>query len=82
MHIDLNADLGEDVGDDDALLAIVSSASIATGAHAGGGLVLVRAVAEAVERGVAIGAPPVVPRPGWVRSGLTPGARAPGRGGA
>ena len=58
MQIDLNADLGEDVGDDDALLAIVSSANIATGAHAGGGRVLVRAVAAAVDRGVAIGAHP------------------------
>jgi len=58
VQIDLNADLGEDVGDDDALLAIVSSANIATGAHAGGGRVLVRAVAAAVNRGVAIGAHP------------------------
>lgn len=58
MQIDLNADLGEDVGDDDALLTIVSSANIATGAHAGGGQVLVRAVAAAVDRGVAIGAHP------------------------
>ena len=58
MQIDLNADLGEDVGDDDALLAIVSSANIATGAHAGGGQVLARAVAAAVDRGVAIGAHP------------------------
>ncbi len=58
MQIDLNADLGEDVGDDDALLAIVSSANIATGAHAGGGQTLVRVVAAAVDRGVAIGAHP------------------------
>ncbi len=58
MRIDLNADLGEGVGDDDALLAIVTSANIATGAHAGGGAVLRRAVAAAAQRGVAIGAHP------------------------
>ena len=58
MRIDLNADLGEGVGDDEALLAIVTSANIATGAHAGGGAVLARAVAAAARRGVAIGAHP------------------------
>jgi UPF0271 protein len=58
MQIDLNADLGEGVGDDEALLDIVTSASIATGAHAGGGVVLSRAVAAAARRGVAIGAHP------------------------
>lgn len=42
-RIDLNPDLGEGVGDDDALLTTVTSASIATGAHAGGGDVLRRA---------------------------------------
>ena len=56
--IDLNADLGEAVADDEAMLGIVSSANIATGAHAGGGAVLTRAVAAAVERGVALGAHP------------------------
>ncbi|WDR03286.1 LamB/YcsF family protein [Devosia algicola] len=34
-NIDLNADLGEGMGADDELLAIVSSASIACGGHAG-----------------------------------------------
>ncbi|MGB7980881.1 MAG: 5-oxoprolinase subunit PxpA, partial [Candidatus Nanopelagicales bacterium] len=56
--IDLNADLGEGVGDDDALLQIVTSANIATGAHAGGGPVLHRAVTAAVASGVAVGAHP------------------------
>ena len=58
MRIDLNADLGEGIGDDEALLAIVTSANIATGAHAGGGAVLTRAVTAAARRGVAIGAHP------------------------
>ncbi len=58
MRIDLNADLGEGIGDDEAMLAIVSSASIATGAHAGGGAVLAQAVAAAAGHQVAIGAHP------------------------
>jgi 5-oxoprolinase (ATP-hydrolysing) subunit A len=58
MRIDLNADLGEGIGDDEALLAIVTSANIATGAHAGGADVLARAVAAAARAGVAIGAHP------------------------
>lgn len=56
--LDLNADVGEAVADDEALLGIVTSASIATGAHAGGGAVLGRAVAAALEHDVAIGAHP------------------------
>lgn len=58
MRIDLNADLGEGVGDDDALLGIVTSANLATGAHAGGGAVLEQAVAAAARHGVAVGAHP------------------------
>lgn len=58
IRIDLNADLGEGMGADEALLEIVTSANIATGAHAGGGAVLVRAVAAAARGGVAIGAHP------------------------
>ncbi|HYY17242.1 MAG TPA: 5-oxoprolinase subunit PxpA, partial [Streptosporangiaceae bacterium] len=59
--IDLNADLGEGfgawrLGDDEALLAIVTSANIACGFHAGDPLILRRCCAAAVARGVAIGA--------------------------
>lgn len=59
--IDLNADLGESfgawrLGDDEALLAIVTSANIACGFHAGDPLTIRRACAGAVARGVAIGA--------------------------
>jgi 5-oxoprolinase (ATP-hydrolysing) subunit A len=59
--IDLNADLGESygawrLGDDDALLQIVTSANIACGFHAGDPLTIRRACASAVARGVAIGA--------------------------
>jgi UPF0271 protein len=58
VRIDLNADLGEGVGDDSALLGIVTSANLATGAHAGGGAVLQQSVATAARHGVAIGAHP------------------------
>jgi UPF0271 protein len=59
--IDLNADLGESfgswrMGDDAALLRVVTSASIACGFHAGDPPTMVRTVALAAERGVTIGA--------------------------
>jgi UPF0271 protein len=59
--IDLNADLGESfgnwrLGDDEALLELVTSANIACGFHAGDPLTIRRACAGAVARKVAIGA--------------------------
>jgi len=59
--IDLNADLGEGfgpwrLGDDPALLSIVTSANVACGFHAGDPLIMRRTCADAVERGVTIGA--------------------------
>jgi UPF0271 protein len=59
--VDLNADLGEGFGvwsltDDDALLAVVTSANVACGFHAGDPPTMRRAAAAAVERGVTIGA--------------------------
>lgn len=61
MRIDLNSDLGEgfgrwQVGDDEALLSIVTSANVACGFHAGDPSVLRRTTAAAAERGVAVGA--------------------------
>ena len=61
LVVDLNADLGESfgawrLGDDDALLSIVTSANIACGFHAGDPLTIRRACAAAVARGVTIGA--------------------------
>jgi UPF0271 protein len=54
--IDLNADLGEEVTDDQALLAVVTSANVACGYHAGNDAIM-RAVCErAAVRGVSIGA--------------------------
>ncbi|CAB3778944.1 5-oxoprolinase subunit PxpA [Pararobbsia alpina] len=57
-QIDLNADLGEGCGSDDALLDLVSSANIACGWHAGGAAIMRTCVRAAVEKGVAIGAHP------------------------
>lgn len=59
--IDLNADLGEDCGDDEALLAIVTSANVACGAHAGSLETMTATVRAAKERGVTIGAHPSFP---------------------
>jgi 5-oxoprolinase (ATP-hydrolysing) subunit A len=59
--IDLNADLGEgfgvwSLGDDDAMLGIVTSANVACGFHAGDPASLLRVCRLAAERGVRIGA--------------------------
>jgi UPF0271 protein len=61
VRIDLNADLGEGFGawrltDDDALLAVVTSANVACGFHAGDPLTMRRVCAIAADRGVAVGA--------------------------
>jgi len=59
--IDLNSDLGEgfgrwSLGDDNALLEIVTSANVACGYHASDASIMRRVCAAAVERGVSIGA--------------------------
>lgn len=59
--MDLNSDLGESfgrwvLGDDDAMLDVVTSANVACGFHAGDPTVLRRTCALAAERGVAVGA--------------------------
>ncbi len=54
--IDLNADLGEGVTDDAALLEVVTSANVACGYHAGDAGVMREVCDEAVRRGVVIGA--------------------------
>lgn len=61
MKIDLNADLGEGfgiwrLGDDEALLEVVTSANVACGFHAGDPPTMARVCAAAAARGVAIGA--------------------------
>ena len=61
MDIDLNADLGEGfgpwrMGEDEALLDILSSANVACGFHAGDPLIMDRTVRQALARGVDVGA--------------------------
>lgn len=61
--IDLNSDLGENspgriVGDDEAMLRIVTSANVACGFHAGSPEGFKSTLAAAVENGVTIGAHP------------------------
>ena len=61
MDIDLNADLGEGywpwrMGEDEALLDVVSSANVACGFHAGDPLIMDRTVRQALARGVDVGA--------------------------
>ena len=58
MDIDLNCDLGEGAGNDAELLALVTSANISCGFHAGGPDIAATALRLAMERGVTIGAHP------------------------
>jgi UPF0271 protein len=61
LSVDLNADLGEGAADDAELLALVSSANIACGWHAGDARLMQATVSAALARGVAIGAHPSYP---------------------
>ena len=59
--MDLNADVGESygawtLGDDEAVLDVVTSANVACGFHAGDPLTLLRTVTAAAARGVVVGA--------------------------
>jgi UPF0271 protein len=59
--VDLNSDLGESfgrwtLGDDEAMLALVTSANVACGFHAGDPTTLRRTCAQAAARGVVVGA--------------------------
>ncbi|MCK8824061.1 LamB/YcsF family protein [Fuchsiella alkaliacetigena] len=61
--VDLNSDLGESFGNyilglDKEIMAYITSANIACGAHAGDPLVMQKTVQQAVENGVAVGAHP------------------------
>lgn len=61
QRIDLNSDLGESfgawtMGDDEAMLDIVSSANVACGFHAGDPAGILKTLRAAAERGVSVGA--------------------------
>lgn len=64
--VDLNSDMGEGfgaytMGDDAAILKIVSSANIACGFHGGDPEIMAHTFAQAKERGVSVGAHPGFP---------------------
>src|SRR5664279_5915814 len=66
--IDLNSDLAEGFGsyrcgDDTAMLAVISSANVACGFHAGDPEIMAETFRAARQRGVAIGAHPGFPDP-------------------
>ncbi|GFZ62794.1 UPF0271 protein [Pseudomonas amygdali pv. eriobotryae] len=66
LTVDLNSDMGEGfgaytMGDDEAILNIVSSANIACGFHGGDPDIMAATYAMAKERGVAVGAHPGFP---------------------
>ena len=66
MRIDLNCDMGESfgrytLGDDAAMLDVVTSANVACGLHAGDPAVMQATVALAARKGVAVGAHPGYP---------------------
>ena len=81
-RVDLNADMGEGfgdwrMGDDAALLDVVTSANVACGAHAGDWDVMAATMARARDRGVAIGAHPGFPDlQGFGRRRMTMPARS------
>jgi UPF0271 protein len=63
MQVDLNSDMGDSfgpwvMGDDSAMLGLVTSANIACGLHGGDPMVMLNTARLAKERGVAIGAHP------------------------
>jgi UPF0271 protein len=56
LRVDLNADLGEGVTDDEGLLGLVTSANVACGFHAGDRATMRAVCATAARRGVVVGA--------------------------
>lgn len=60
MSIDLNCDMGEDIGNDEDIMPYITSVNIACGFHAGDELSMQTTVRLAKKYGVAVGA-----HPGW-----------------
>ena len=58
LSVDINADLGEGAGHDEELFALISSANIATGFHAGEPSSIFESIRAAKEKSVAVGAHP------------------------
>ena len=75
LALDLNADLGEGVACERELLALVTSANIACGMHAGDPQTMTASIQLAKEAGVAVGAHPSLndrPNFGRTESSVTP----------
>ena len=58
MKIDLNCDMGENIGNDEAIMPYITSANIACGFHAGDSQTMQATVRLAKKYGVAVGAHP------------------------
>ncbi|HUG47021.1 MAG TPA: 5-oxoprolinase subunit PxpA [Candidatus Limnocylindria bacterium] len=77
MRIDLNSDVGESygawvMGQDEALIPMVTSVNIACGSHAGDPTIMARTVALAAEHGATVGAHPGYPdREGFGRRDIS-----------
>jgi UPF0271 protein len=61
MHIDINCDMGEGVGNDEAIMPFITSANIACGAHAGDEETIRATILLAKANGVNIGVHPSFP---------------------
>lgn len=61
MHIDINCDMGEGMGNDEAIMPFITSANIACGAHAGDEKTARTTILLAKLHGVNIGAHPSFP---------------------
>jgi UPF0271 protein len=58
MQVDINSDIGEGLGDDEAMLGVATSVNVACGFHAGDPDIMRKIAVRARERGVGIGAHP------------------------
>jgi UPF0271 protein len=58
IQVDINSDIGEGLGDDEAMLAVATSVNVACGFHAGDPDIMRKIATQARARGVSIGAHP------------------------
>ena len=75
--MNINSDLGEGAGADDAILPSIDSASVACGVHAGSASTAIATALRCVELGVEVGAHPGYddrPNFGRIETGLAPDA--------
>jgi len=61
MFIDLNCDLGEGAGQDTQLMALITTANVACGFHAGSPQIAMETIRDAAQLGVNVGAHPGYP---------------------